>query len=208
MMSNLDKLAQKFELDLVQKFGAKRGKKMSRRQINKELDKVKGKYRDYRNKLRELEASMEALEKGIQECKDGVHNSRTKMLHMNGVLQNMDLTDVNHVMFYDNDDNDVGYLLNGEEQHLDVNDAGDMNFTPMKDYRRSQRPEKPDENNISIPPTVQSDGEYGSFNPQPEPPANEDEDGIEFDEQLETPEPIEEDTSSVDDGFPNFRFID
>ena len=184
MASNIEHLARKFESQLELKKAARRGTKMSARKINKELDKARKEYKECSKKLSELEKELARLEGDIQACRDGRRGSRSKMLRMNRVLQNMDLSDANYCMFYDDNAVDVGYIIDGEEHYLDREDEGEINLKPMKEYRRELREQSKDEDSSM---------------------ADDDDDENQEDES-------QEDDNKADDGFffphPNFRFVD
>lgn len=157
-MRNIGELAEQFE-DKLQKEAARGRKKAKKRQrtrnqINKDLGGQKKKYQESRKKLSELEKKRDRLERNINECRDSMRSSRSDMLNCTDVLKNMDLADCRHAIFYDNDTKDVSYIIDGSEQHIDIDDIGDVRFKPMKQYqlerlredREKKRQDSPDSN--------------------------------------------------------------
>jgi len=201
MANNIEHLARKFEAQLAQKVAAKRGTKMNAKKIQKELEKARKEYKECRSKLIGLESELERIEGQIQDSRDGQRSSRTKMFKMREVLQNMDLADSNYAIFYDNDASDVGYIVDGEENYLDMTDEGEVSLIPMKTHRSDQRRLKKEE--VEADDTFTSiDGDDESYE-EPEP---EDEDECEDEDEDE-----DDDNSSDDFDFimhPNLRFID
>ncbi|KKN70840.1 hypothetical protein LCGC14_0427320 [marine sediment metagenome] len=121
--------------DGMQKEAAGRKKtQMSRKKIVKDINDNRVRYRDYRNNLAQLESERDKLECMIQSSRDGVHNTRKRMLHMGDVLQKLDLADSNYAILYDNDSQDVSYLMNKEEYNVQIGEDGELVTTPWRDY--------------------------------------------------------------------------
>lgn len=149
-MKDIGELARKFE-DSLEKH-AKRGRKKTkkrkrtRRQISKDLESQKKKYQDERKKLSDLEKKRDKLEKSISDCRDSMRSARSSMLNCADVLKNMDLADCKHAVFYDNDDQDVGYIIDGSEKRLTIGPEGEPQFSSMREFllekKRKAREEK------------------------------------------------------------------
>lgn len=138
-MNKLTGLAGKFEEQL--RTAAARGKpKTSRKQLLKKIDKSKAMYQLERKREQSLKKQLERIEADLEACRQKVQGSRAEMLKMKRVLSNMDLSDSNYVVMYDN--GDCGYILGGEEYSLDVNDEGELDMLLMKEYRRQKREER------------------------------------------------------------------
>ena len=194
MASNIEHLVEKFKAKLVLKLAARRGIRMNANKILKELGKARKVYKESRDKLRLLESELEHIESNIRDCKDGVHSSRSQMLRLNKVLQNMDLADANCAIFYDNDAADIGYLINGEEHYLDTNDDGEISLTLMPERRRLERAERR---------AALGDIEYDDGDDEP--------DQISDSEDNEGEDQLLYNNDSDDNNFvmhPNLRFID
>ena len=166
-MRNIGELAKQFEEKLQKEAarGRKKAKKRqrTRNQINKDLVTQKKKYQESRKKLSDLEKKRDYIEKMINECRDNMRSSRSDMLTCTDVLKNMDLADCRHAIFYDNDTNDIAYLIGGSEQHINIDDIGDIRLQPMKEYQlerlREERDKKKQEDDADatatdIPPSI------------------------------------------------------
>ena len=104
----------------------------------------------------------------------------------------MDLADCRHAVFYENDTNDVAYIMNGSEQHIDTDEAGDISFKPMKQYQLERMRE--DRNKKKQDTTEGAEGvEEGGEEIMPA------DDGFDLNDAW--------DFSNVEDS-PNFRFFD
>jgi hypothetical protein len=207
MASNIEHLARKFESRLAPKRAARRGTRMNAKKIVKELDRARKTYKESRNRLKMLAAELERIEGQIQDCRDGVRGSRSEMLKKNQVLQNMDLADANYAVFYDNNSADVGYIVGGDEHHIDLNEDGEISLTPMNERRRQQRAERLSNN--EIPPSIADDEDYDADD------YDDSEDEQESNDSDESDEPESDDDNESDDGHfnsfithPNFRFVD
>lgn len=132
-----------YDLKLLNKeAGSRKGNKVSKKHLLKQISQATDNYKNLRKELSSLEAEMDALDNKIKSARSGMYDSRADMLRLNGILQNMDLVDSQSVVMYDNDNQDVGYLIDKEEHHLSVDDAGNPSITSMKDYFRSLRQPK------------------------------------------------------------------
>ncbi|MHA2426433.1 MAG: hypothetical protein ACXADB_00135 [Candidatus Hermodarchaeia archaeon] len=203
---------------------------MTSKKILRNLGKTKKSYKEFRTKLKTLESELDRIESQIRECREGVRSSRSQMLRMNKVLQNMDLADANYAVFYDNDAADVGYIVGGEEHYLDIDDEGEISLTLMKEKRKADRArrleesegeavededdeedEDPEEDEDTEDEEEDEEEEEDEPVEEDEEPEEEDEDEEEEEEEDEEEEDEEEDDNESDDGFiahPNLRFID
>ena len=168
-MKNIGEIAQDFA-DAVEKNAARgrqktKKRKRTRRQITKDLEGQKKKYQTERKRLSDMEKKRDRLEKDISECRDSMRSSRGNLLNFTDVLKNMDLSDCRHAIFYDNDTQDVGYILDGNEVHLSTNDEGDLDQLSMKDHqiqrkrqmRDEKRQQQQDSAQADIPPSIGPD---------------------------------------------------
>lgn len=155
-MKEIAQLADRFEQQLGKTAGRTNKKKMSRKQMLKQFDKAKANYQNERKRLKGLEGQLAALDQQIQDCRDGMRGSRSDMLTLTDVLRTMDLADCKHAVMYENDTKDVGYLIDGVEHHIKVNEDGELEVTTLKDHRKSKRQEakEKDDENDAIPPSI------------------------------------------------------
>jgi hypothetical protein len=142
-MNKIKQLASVFEEQLSAKAAAKQKDKMSRKSILKRIDKSKATYQQERKKLENFKKQKEKLENELESCHNVMKDSRSEMLRLKNVLSNMDLADCNYAIMYEND---CGYLIDGEEYHVKINDDGDLEVKPMKEHRKELKSsEKSDE---------------------------------------------------------------
>ena len=127
------------------------------------IEKYRNIYQKTRKELHDLEIQKEKLDKLIQSTKDNVNSSRSNMLHMNKILQTMDLMDCNNVMMYENDDQDVGFIIDKEEFHVDLNDVGEASLTPIREYFKNKRKTLMEDNNEAVPPGISPINEESEF---------------------------------------------
>lgn len=113
---------------------------VSRKKIVKDINDNRVRYRDHRSNLLNLESERDRLDSMIQSAKDGVHKTRKDMLFLSDVLQTLNLADSNYAVFYENERQDVSYILDKtkEEYHVKFDD-GELVITPWKDYMREMR---------------------------------------------------------------------
>jgi len=125
------------------KSAARGGKKTSRKKIDSNRLKSLEGYHSSKKKLSKLRAERDKLDAQLESAEKDMHDCRAKMMKLTDVLRNMDLVDCNYVMMYDNND-DVGYIVDKEEHHLDVDENGDVSFVLMNEHRRNQKKSKND----------------------------------------------------------------
>jgi hypothetical protein len=138
-MDKLTGLAGRFE-EQLRTTAARSKPRSSRKQLLKNIDKSKAVYQLERKREQSLKRQLEKIEADLDACRQKVRESRSEMLKLKTVLSNMDLSDCNYVVMYDN--GDCGYVLGGEEYSLDVNDDGELDMLLMKEYRRKKREEE------------------------------------------------------------------
>lgn len=140
-MTDLTQIASNFEEKLGKQAARGKKNKSSRKQLVRKIDKATTAYKSERKKLDSLQKEKDKLEQKLSECQEKVRNSRSEMLKLKKVLRNMDLADSNYAILYEKSD-DCGYIVDGEEYHLDVGDDGELEFTPMKDHKKQKREEE------------------------------------------------------------------
>jgi len=191
-MSKLTDLSDKFK-DHLGKTAARSKPKTSRKQVLKRIDKSKATYQVERKKLKNLERNLKKIENDINLAKGVQRTSRSDMLKLKKVLSNMDLADCNYVILYE-DSNECGYIVDGEERSLDVDDDGELSFKLMKEYRKEKRQAEKDAQNARLAEET-ADEKASESNSV----SDEEEEGKE-----------EEDENSAEDDFtiPNLRFLE
>lgn len=152
------------------KIAARGGQRHSRKKVDKKrvdslegYHKAKSKFQELKEKKRDLEAQLEKAKQDMQDC-------RGDMLRYNDVLRNMDLLACKHVVLYNNSD-DIGYVVDKEEHHLDVDDCGDVSLTPMKEYRRylkQQNQETNEANDQDVNEADDQESDLIKYDPSPD----------------------------------------
>jgi hypothetical protein len=116
----------------------------TKKQVAKQLDNAKGKYRGARNSWLALKKQYKKLSEELEKAKEDFASARTEMLKLNDVNKNMDLVDSNKAVFYENDCVDVSYIIDGEEYCLDAG-MDDDDMIPIKEYRRQYKEKAADD---------------------------------------------------------------
>lgn len=114
--------------------------KVSRNGVAKNIEKDKKKYKLLKSQLDALEAQNTELQEKIQKTKEEVAVLKKRIGGSHKVLHNLDISNADDAIIYNSDD--VGYIIDGGEYHLEVKDDGDLVLTPMKDWRKSKKIEK------------------------------------------------------------------
>jgi len=140
MVRDIYKVSQEFEL-AIQKLAAK--EKTGRKKVVSALEKAKKSYSALKSSLDSLEAQAEKINSQLEKTRSSCNLARKDMIKFHKAIQNMDLTNASEVVFYDS--GDVGYMIDGQECHVDINDAGEITRTKMRDHRKSLKKSK-DEN--------------------------------------------------------------
>lgn len=129
-------------LQNIQKLASK--EKINRGKLGKRLQKAKDDYSKLKKALDILEANDAKTQQELGDHRSRAQQSRKNIMKMHKAMQTMDLANANDAVFYADDD-DVGYIINGKENHISINDNGDFQFTPMHQYRKSKRAPKIDD---------------------------------------------------------------
>jgi len=115
--------------------------KVSRNGISKNIEKSKKTYKNLKSKLDLLEKEDAKRQKELNELRSQVASLKKTIGNSHKVLQNLDVANADDAVFY-NDSDDVGYIIDGGEYHLEVKDDGELELTPMRQWRRSKKLEK------------------------------------------------------------------
>lgn len=211
-MKGILQLADRFEQQFDKTAGRSNKKKLSRNRLSSKRDVAKTKYQSERNLLTGLEKERSKLEQKIQDCQDGMYSSRGNMLKLTDVLRTMDLADCNYVIMYENDSQDVSFIIDGDENHIKVNDDGELEVTLMKDHRKAKRKEqKGSEEGLEGEESEDEESDESEESEDDEIEVDEEEDS---DEDEEDDDEEKEDASDADDfdyfesELPNFRFME
>lgn len=115
--------------------------KVSRNGISKNIEKSKKTYKNLKSKLDILEKEDAKRQKELNELRSQVASLKKSIGNSHKVLQNLDVANADDAVFY-NDSDDVGYVIDGGEYHLEVKDDGELELIPMRQWRRSKKLEK------------------------------------------------------------------
>jgi hypothetical protein len=77
----------------------------------------------------------EKLDKVKQECAA----SRKHMLKLHKAVQSMDIANASDCIFYNDDSDDIGFVIRGKEYHLHIPEDGEVELVPMLQHRRSRK---------------------------------------------------------------------
>jgi hypothetical protein len=125
--------------DVIKEAGARKRTQMSRKKIIKDINNSRDRYHAQRSRLSELKKERDRLNAMIQSAEDGETNSKKRMLLMSDILRNLDLTNSPYALMYENDRQDVSYLMDKEEFHVKIDEDGEVKVTPWRDYMRELR---------------------------------------------------------------------
>lgn len=140
MVRDIYKISQEFEL-AIHKLAAK--EKTGRKKVVSALEKAKKSYSALKSSLDSLEAQADKINAQLEKTRSSCNAARKDMIKFHKAIQNMDLTNASDAVFYDS--GDVGYIIDGQECHVDINEAGEITKTKMRDHRKSLKKSK-DEN--------------------------------------------------------------
>ncbi len=131
----------KTPLEVAEGFVAKAaatGTKLSKTQVAKKFEKVKGQYQELRQVLDELKGKREILDARINEV-DGKYKAvRSEMMKLNEYMRSMTLSGSKAVITGESCD-DVAYVRDGVEYHLEIDAIGDVTSMPMKEYKKMMK---------------------------------------------------------------------
>lgn len=136
-----NKIASKLGLedDSLTKIAAGNKTKMSRKQMVKQLEKSKNKYKQLKDVCDVMEAEDQKLKTKLEDFRKNLTSERKAILRMHEAMEKMDLADVNDAMFYDDD---IAYVMDGKEYHLEIDSDANIKLTPMSKYRKEMKKEE------------------------------------------------------------------
>ena len=139
----------------INKYAAK--EKIGRKKIVSTLEKAKNNYGKLKAALDSLQSQAEKINASLEKTKASCEAARKEMMKYHKTIQNMDLSNANDVIFYDS--GDVGYIIDGKECHLDLDDVGDLRVVPMREHRKSKRKKSIDEQDAAYNSAVDDDSD-------------------------------------------------
>lgn len=124
----------------IEKIAAK--DKVGRNKLSKILEKAKKEHSVNKRELDSLEAEDRKLRAKLEKCRKDTSVARGKVMKLHNAMQCMDVADASDVIFYDDD---VAYIVDSKEYHLEISADGDIKLTPWREHRRAKKNEKKEE---------------------------------------------------------------
>lgn len=143
---SISKLAEQFAEKLNKMAASK--EQVPRKRLSKILEKEKLEYSKKKKMLDGLEAEAEKLNSKVDQLRGECQSDRKNIMKKHQALSNMDMANASDVIFYNDDSSDTGYVIDGKEYHLEIDDMGDLKLFPMRKHR-AERKQKPEENEVS-----------------------------------------------------------
>ncbi len=112
--------------------------KITRAKVISNLEKVKKEYLVAKKQKDSLENEKMRIEMSLDKINSECSSARKRMQKLYQTVQHMDLTDAGAAIFYEGSE-DVGYVVDGKEFHLDIDNSGEMNLVPMNKFRRDRK---------------------------------------------------------------------
>lgn len=116
----------------LEKLAGKKGRKQLEAELSKarkDVNKATVQYNTSKGQLNSLEKQVEKAEKKMQDA-------RHEISRLSKMLQHMDLTGAEEVR---ERPNDVSYVIDGKEMHIDISDVNDVKITPWRQYLKKRR---------------------------------------------------------------------
>ncbi len=180
-MKDIAEIVSDFEGALQKRAKGKSSPK-TKGQVDKAWKKSKETYSKLKAQHDKLQKEADKLNSRLDATRELLMAAKQDMLHWYKTKQFLDLSGASSVVQYDNEARDVGYVIDKEEYHLDLNDARDLVKSPMKEHRRNNKTKKEE--------TDVNDAEDSPRVSIPE-----------YDQHYE-------DQQDAFDSHPNFRFVD
>lgn len=135
-MGLLFDLSQEFEYSLA-KTAAK--DRLGRNKVNKALEKAKKEYANHKGNLDQLEAQDSKLRIQLDNTRKSTNDARKRVITLHKAMQNMDLANASDAVFYNDNSEDIGYIIGGKEYHLKMDEEGEMELVPMRHFRSERK---------------------------------------------------------------------
>lgn len=113
--------------------------RLGRNKVNKSLEKAKKEYSGHKTNLDQLEAQDGKLRVQLDNTRKLTNDARRRVMTLHKAMQNMDLANASDAVFYNDDSNDIGYIIDSKEYHLETDEAGEMKLVPMRHHRSERK---------------------------------------------------------------------
>lgn len=127
--------------EFVQQFEkyARKKPSTSKAAISKLIDKAKAEFQKNKSEMDSLESQFTKLEAKLNQSREVTGTSRRKLMDLYNIIQMMDLSGATGIVQYNNS-NDIGYIINGKEYHIE-NNNGDIKLHNMRAFRKDKKHE-------------------------------------------------------------------
>lgn len=133
---NITSLAESFDRSL-NKIAAK--EKTSKKSLSKRLEKARSEHQKLSEELKKVQKEFDKIKSVYDDLKSKVAAKRKEIISLQNAGQKMDLADASDAIFHQ-DTNDISYIIDGKEFHVDVDGEGNVNTVPWRDHRKAQKP--------------------------------------------------------------------
>ena len=137
---NITSLAESFDRSL-NKIAAK--EKTSKKSLSKRLEKARSEHQKLSEEFKRVQKEHSGVQARFDDLKGKVSAKRKEIISLQNAGQKMDLADASDAIFHQ-DTNDVSYVIDGKEFHVDVDGEGNVNTVPWRDHRKAQKPVEPE----------------------------------------------------------------
>jgi len=111
---------------------------MTKTQMHKALDRAKEDYQHYNEVLQNLKSQKAILDTKISDADSKFRAARAEMMSLTEYMRALTLSGSKSIVRYQDCD-DVGYVRDGIEYHLDINAEGDVKAVPMKEFKKMKK---------------------------------------------------------------------
>ena len=137
---NITSLAESFDRSLT-KIAAK--EKTSKKSLSKRLEKARAEHQKLSEDFKKVQKEHSGVQARFDELKGKVSAKRKEIISLQSAGQKMDLADASDAIFHQ-DTNDVSYVIDGKEFHVELDGDGNVNTVPWRDHRKAQKPVEPE----------------------------------------------------------------
>jgi hypothetical protein len=137
---NITSLAESFDRSLT-KIAAK--EKTSKKSLSKKLEKARAEHQKLSEELKRVQKEYDKIKSVFDDLKGRVSAKRKEIISLQNAGQKMDLANASDAIFHQ-DTNDVSYVIDGKEYHVEVDGEGEIQTVPWRDHRKAQKPAQPE----------------------------------------------------------------
>ena len=112
--------------------------KMPRRGVSKALEKARAQYSAQKKRHDQIAKEHGKLSNDLNEAKDQMLKTRKHLSRLTEAQRMADIADASGVIFHPDSD-DISYIVDGKECHLELDDIGDIKAMPWRDFQKSKK---------------------------------------------------------------------